>query len=151
MRNRIVAGISAATLVVESALKGGSLSTARLANDYNREVFAVSGRATDLQSQGCHALIKNHKAHLVSSGEDIAAALGWEERNENSPKSEKKLPLHLSAAQQKIVNILQKKEKEHLDLIVVETGIPANQVLTILFELEMQGIVQPLAGKYYQM
>lgn len=148
-RNRIVAGISCATLVVESPLKSGALSTANWANDYNREVFAIGGRITDLQSQGCNALIKNHKAHLITSAEDIALAMGWE-NDKNNKKKIQKLPLNLSKPQQKIMDIL-KKRKEHLDMIVLKTGMPTNQVLAILFELEMQNIVKPLAGKYYEL
>lgn len=150
-RNRIVAGLSAGTVVVESAIRGGSLSTARLANDYNREVMAVPGRITDPYSAGCNHLIKTNQAHLITSYEDIVHLMGWENVIDSKPKSvQPQLFVELSDEEQIIADYLGKKEKELLDVISIDTEIPVHQLMVLLFNLEMKGLVKPLQGKYYQ-
>lgn len=150
-RNRIVAGLSAGTVVVESAVRGGSLSTARLANDYNREVMAVPGRITDPYSAGCNHLIKTNQAHLITSHEDIVQLMGWINPADSKPKPvQPQLFVELSDEEQIISDYLGKKEKELLDVISIDTEIPVHQLMVLLFNLEMKGLVKPLQGKYYQ-
>ena len=149
VRNRIVAGISQGTLVVETPLKGGSQSTLTLANDYNRETFAMPAKITDLQSEGCHGLIKSHKASLVTCAEDIAKALHWEKKSVKITTIQKQTSLDLPDSQRKIVKLLQEQKKEHLDILALQLEWPVYKLLPILLELEMKDIVTPLPGKYY--
>lgn len=154
-RNRIVAGISQGTLVVESASKGGALITAKLANDYNRDVFAFSGRVSDFYSSGCNELIKTNQALLCTSAEDIAQTLQWlSTKNIFSEKhvkeSIKSLPEHLTGEEKQIITYLSKNPKEILDTIALENKLTIQQVNVILFNLEMQNLIKALPGKRYE-
>lgn len=153
-RNRIVAGISDCTIVAESMVHGGSLVTARIANDYQREVFAVPGRATDLSSQGCNDLIRNQKAHLLQSADDIIEMMGWQtaaQRQEILNRGiEKELFVELTDDQQRVVDVLRQFDLQ-LNLIAVKTGLHISKVNAVLFELEMRGIVKAYAGGTYHL
>lgn len=150
-RNRIIAGISEATVVIESGEKGGSLVTADIANSYNREVFAVPGRATDLQSVGCNYLIRTQQAHLITSSSDLVFMLGWKLKPTRSPVVQTRLFDDLSEAEQKIVDYLQQRDKELLDSIALGCGIPAFAAASLLLTLELKGVVQPLPGKQFKL
>lgn len=150
-RNRIVAGISEATIVIESAEKGGSLITANLANDYNRDVFAVPGRITDKYSQGCNNLIKTQKAHLLTSAADLIYILNW--RDELKPREkviQKQLFVELEETEQQIYDFLLKNGKEHLDIIAINCEIPVFRISSILITMELKGVVRPLPGKLFE-
>jgi DNA processing protein len=150
-RNRIVAGISEATIVIESAEKGGSLITANLANDYNRDVFAVPGRITDKYSQGCNNLIKTQKAHLLTSAADLIYILNW--RNEltcNEKVIQKQLFVEMEPQEQQIYDFLLNGGKEHLDLIAIHCDIPVFKISSILINMELKGIIRPLPGKLFE-
>lgn len=150
-RNRIVAGISDATIVIESAIKGGSLITANLANDYSREVFAVPGKTTDIYSQGCNHLIKTQRANLLTSAQDLIYMLNWD-IVPNKPKvTQKELFVSLDENQQKIYDYLLKNQKEQLDTIAKECNIPVFKVASILFDMELKGIIRPLPGKMFEL
>jgi DNA processing protein len=150
-RNRIVAGISEATIVIESAEKGGSLITAYLANDYNRDVFAVPGRITDKYSQGCNNLIKTQKAHLMTSAADLIYILNWRDQLYNQEKTiQKKLFVELDPQEQLIYDYLLKNGKEHLDLIALHCDIPVYKISSILITMELKGVVRPLPGKLFE-
>tara|TARA_B100000787_G_scaffold31421_1_gene21177 strand:- start:8349 stop:9449 length:1101 start_codon:yes stop_codon:yes gene_type:complete len=149
-RNRIVAGISKATIVIESASKGGSLVTADIANSYNRDVFAVPGRVNDSMSQGCNDLIFRNKAHLLKSSDDIIKMLNWDISGVSIPK-QTKLFIELTDDQQKIVDFLQKKEQQLFDIIALETNIPVYKLASILLELELKNIITPLPGKMFKL
>ncbi|KQC30557.1 DNA-processing protein DprA [Flagellimonas eckloniae] len=150
-RNRIIAGLSEATVVVESAEKGGSLVTADLANGYNREVFAVPGRSTDKFSKGCNDLIKYQKAHILTSAAELIYNLGWElEENAKRPSVQKKLFAELDETEQSIYHYLQSTGKQLLDLIALECKIPVFKVSSTLFNMEMKGLVRPLPGKMFE-
>lgn len=149
-RNRIVAGISQATLVVESALKGGSLLTAQMANDYHREVFAVPGRVSDPYSEGCHHLIKTHQAHLLTKAEDLAFMLNWEQPDNPKKSLQPELFLSLSPEEQAVHDYLKEKTQEVLDIIAIDLQIPVHRVSVLLLNLELKGLVKPLPGKHYQ-
>lgn len=106
-RNRIVAGLSKATIIIESASKGGSLVTADIANSYHRDVFALPGKTTDVYSQGCNNLIKNNQAHLLNSAQDIISMLNWDIPKTSSPK-QVELFVQLINTEQKVYDYLQK-------------------------------------------
>lgn len=149
-RNRIVAGISDATIIIESAEKGGSLVTADIANSYSRDVFAVPGRSFDKFSKGCNNLIKQHKAAMLTSPQDLIELLNWD--IENKPKNEiqKQLFVDLNETEQQIVDFLVENGKEVLDSIAINCKVPIHQTTTILFNLEMKGVVKPLPGKLFE-
>lgn len=151
-RNRIVAGISQATIIIESAEKGGSLVTADIANSYSRDVFAVSGRTTDLYSKGCNELIKNHKAALLTSVEDVAKMLNWDldSKQKKSKTIQKQLFVELNTNEQKVYNYLLKNGKQLLDIIAIECNLPVYKLAPLLLQLEMKGVVQPLPGKLFE-
>ncbi len=153
-RNRIVAGISDAVVVVESARKGGSLITADIADGYHRDVLAFPGRTRDEYSAGCNELIRNQKAQLITSAEDLADALGWahepQRQKELQDGIQQQLFPDLTEAEQKIVRSLQKVEKKQINLISVDTGIPIAQLSGLLFGLEMKGIVKMMSGGQYR-
>ena len=152
-RNRIVAGMSDATIVVESADKGGSLITADLAVDYHRDCFAFPGRINDEYSKGCNRLIRDNKASLLLSAEDLVQAMGWNIPTTSSEKVnvQRSLFLDLSEEEQKIVSILEKQGNLQINSLVVEADIPVHKINAILFELEMKGVVRVLAGGMYQL
>ncbi|HMI08294.1 MAG TPA: DNA-processing protein DprA [Flavobacterium sp.] len=148
-RNRIVAGISEATIVIESADKGGSLITANMANDYNRDVFAVPGRITDKYSQGCNNLIKTQRANLMNSAADLIYILNWNLETKARP-IQKQLFISLDESEQKIYDFLQKSGKELLDLIALHCDFPIHKVSGILLNMELKGVIRPLPGKLFE-
>ncbi|PXY39253.1 DNA-protecting protein DprA [Flavobacterium cheongpyeongense] len=148
-RNRIVAGMSEATIVIESADRGGSLITANLANDYNRDVFAVPGRVTDKYSQGCNQLIKMQKANVITNAADLVYMLNWD--IENKPKSvQKQLFVDLESEEQKIYDFLLKNGKELLDIIALQCEFPIYKISGILLNMELKGVIRPLPGKLFE-
>lgn len=149
-RNRIVAGMSEATVVIESAEKGGSLITAILANDYNRDVFAVPGRTSDKYSQGCNNLIKTQRANLMTSAADLVYILNWELENKQSKPVQKQLFVVLDDDEQKIYDYLQKNGKQLLDIIALECDFQIFRVSSLLLNMELKGVVRPLPGKLFE-
>ena len=149
-RNRIVAGISEATIVIESAEKGGSLITANLANDYNRDVFAVPGRISDKFSQGCNNLIKTQRANLLTSAADLIYILNWEFEQNEHQVIQKKLFVSLDNEEQKIYNYLQQQGKQELDTIALECGFPVFRTSSFLVNMELKGVIRPLPGKLFE-
>ncbi|ARV07301.1 DNA protecting protein DprA [Polaribacter sp. SA4-10] len=149
-RNRIVAGISKATIIIESAEKGGSLVTADIANSYDKDVFALPGRATDLFSKGCNSLIKNNKAFLLNSSTDIIKMLNWD-IVEKPKEIQRQLFVELNENEQKIYNFLHQKGKQVLDLISIECTIPIYQLSSILLQMELKGVLKPLPGKLFEL
>lgn len=149
-RNRIIAGISHTTVVIESGEKGGSLITADLAMGYNRDVFAVPGRLTDIQSRGCNELIGAHKAQIFHSADDLIKQMNWENRGQEKPVQ---LPLFpdLSAEEKVVFEHLKSHPREHLDMISVNTGYPVSKTSSILLTLEIKGLINPLPGKRFDL
>ena len=148
-RNRIVAGISEATIVIESADKGGSLITANLANDYNRDVFAVPGRTSDKYSQGCNNLIKTQRAHLLTSAADLVYILNWDIAKKEKTV-QKQLFVSLEPDEQIVFDFLQKKGKEEMDIIALECNLPIFKLSSILLNMELKGVTRPLPGKLFE-
>ncbi len=150
-RNRVIAGLSEATIVIESGEKGGSLVTADIANSYNREVFAVPGRITDTQSVGCNNLIKHQQAHLLSNPLDVPYILNWQlEDQDVKPSVQKQLFVELEPDEKVVYKYLRQNGKELLDVISLECGLPIFKVASILLNLELKGVVRPLPGKQFE-
>jgi len=147
-RNRIVAGMADAVLVVESDRKGGALITAEIGNSYNRDVFAVPGRIGDDYSRGCHFLIKTNRAALVESGNDIAYMMGWEDI-EVEKKSQKELFVNLSDEEKLIMKTILENEELAIDQITIKTKLSTSKVAASLLNLEFEGLVKSLPGKLY--
>jgi DNA processing protein len=148
-RNRIVAGISEATIVIESADRGGSLITANIANDYNRDVFAVPGRTTDKYSQGCNNLIKTQKANLLTSAADLVYILNWD--IESKAKAvQKQLFVTLENDEQKVYDYLLKNGKELMDIIALRCDFPIYKISGMLLNMELKGVIRPLPGKLFE-
>lgn len=149
-RNRVIAGLSEATIVIESAEKGGSLVTADIANSYDREVFAVPGRTTDAQSRGCNNLIMQQKAHVLTSAADVIYHLGWQLKESTKPR-QTQLFVELDAEEKLVYSFLKEKDKELLDVIALECNLPVYKIATILMNMELKGLVRPLPGKLFQL
>lgn len=150
-RNRIVAGISEATIVLESAEKGGSLVTADIANSYSRDVFAAPGRVTDVYSKGCNSLIKYNKAAILTSAYDIAKMLNWDLLQSKNPlPKQQQLFVELNVLEQKTYDYLLENGKQVLDIIALECKIPAYKLASLLLQLEMKGVIRPLPGKLFE-
>ncbi|EHQ24581.1 DNA-processing protein DprA [Mucilaginibacter paludis] len=151
-RNRIVAGMADATIVVEAGIKGGALITAEIANSYNRDVFAFPGRVTDEYSTGCNFLIRNHKAALLTSGADLAFVLGWEKTGgEVKPQAQLMLPIDLSPNESLIFETIRQNAGQlGIDDLAIKTNLPLSQLAMNLLNLEMQGFVNSLPGKTYR-
>ena len=154
-RNRIVAGMSDACILVESAAHGGGIITAGISFDYGREVFALPGRVGDHFSEGCNNAIRENKAMLLTSAEDFVKTMGWEDdalRIEAQKKGiERQLFPDLSPEQQRIVDVLTKSNDLQLNQLSVKTGIPIGDITSILFQMEMMGVVKPMAGGNYHL
>lgn len=151
-RNRIVAGVSDATIVVESALKGGSLITADIAGSYHRDCFAVPGRVGDMYSAGCNELIRQNKAMLVQNAEEFVKAMCWDVDNKVPKAIQRQLFPDLSPEEEQIVSLLRKQpEGQQVNTLVVESNIAVNRLTGILFELEMKGVIRALAGGMYRL
>jgi DNA processing protein len=149
-RNRIIAGMSEATVVIESAEKGGSLVTADIANSYNRDVFAMPGRTTDALSRGCNNLIKTQQAHLLSSAADLVYLMGWDLDKKRETPVQTELFFNLNEEEERVYNFLRDNEKELLDHISIKCKLPSHKTATVLFNLEIKGLVRPLPGKLFQ-
>jgi DNA processing protein len=154
-RNRIVAGMSDACILVESAAKGGGLITAGIAQSYDRDVFAFPGRVGDFFSEGCNNLIRDNRAALITSAADFIKAMCWEEEEQLNKKQtagiERELFPDLTEEEQRIVNSLQNINDKQINQLVVETNMPINQVTALMFQLEMKGVVKLLSGGMYHL
>ena len=152
-RNRIVAGMSDATIVVESAAKGGSLITAELAEGYHRDCFAVPGRVTDESSIGCNRLIRDNKAALIQSAEEFVQIMGWAiaEQPARTEGIQRNLFPELTEEEELVVRILMRQGDLHINAMVVEADIPVNRMSALLFELEMKGVVKAMVGGVYHL
>lgn len=150
-RNRIVAGMCDAVIVVETALKGGSMITAELANDYNKDVFAIPGKWTDTKSAGCNQLIKNNKAMLLSCPEDLFETMGWISSKKMNPRKQRTLFLELSADEKIIYQLLEKNGPLHIDILNLQSGLSVSAVAAGILNMELQNVVLSLPGKLYQL
>jgi len=136
-RNRIIAGMSEATIVIESAEKGGSLVTADIAHSYNRDVFAVPGRTTD----------KYKRAHVLTSAADLIYLLSWKIDEKPQKEIQKQLFVELDTTEKEIYSYLQSNGKQLLDTVALECKLPVFKVSSTLLNMEMKGVIRPLPGK----
>lgn len=151
-RNRVVAGMSDATVVVESAAKGGALITAELAESYHRDCFAFPGRVNDPYSMGCNKLIKENRAALITSAQELVESMKWQESSLAKKAIQRELFPELSEEERQITSLLQQStEGMQLNTLVVESNIPIYKISGILFELELKGVIRSLAGGVYKL
>lgn len=148
MRNRIVAGMSDATIVVESKDKGGSLITAELANDYSRDVFAVPGNIGQIHSKGCNLLISQSKAHLYLSPEHFLKWMDWDQDKKQAIR-QRELFNDLNDDERSVLAILEKEGEQHMDALAYKSQNPISKTSVLLFQLEMNGWVKALPGQKY--
>ena len=149
-RNRIIAGLSDAVVVVEAGKKGGALITADIANSYNRDVFAVPGRVSDLYSEGCHFLIKTNRAALIENGADLVFALDWQPKIGTTPR-QTQLFVDLTPDEEKVVAILREKGDASIDNLITNTQLSSGVVASALLNLEFKDVVKLLPGKVYRL
>lgn len=151
-RNRIVAGLSDATLVIQSAEKGGSLITADMAFSYGRDVFTFPGRVDDIYSKGCNKLIRENKAALITSATDLISAMQWDI---SKPKQEEAIQTRIlfpeDSLQQQIITLLQTEKEMHINQLVLALDIPVFKLSSLLFELELERIIQVMPGNIYRL
>lgn len=154
-RNRIVAGMSDACILVESAARGGGLITAEIARTYHRDVFAFPGRVGDTYSEGCNNLIRDNGAMLLTDAEALVKAMGWEGdamlAKARQSGIERQLFADLTPEEEAVAAALDNNNDLHLNVLAVQTGIPVNRLTGILFEMEMKGVVRTLAGGIYHL
>jgi len=150
-RNRIIAGLCDALVVVEAAARGGALITAEIANSYNRDVFAVPGRLGDPYSEGTNFLIMSNKAGLVQSADDIALFMGWKKRPKSEPPVQRKIFIEMTPEEERIVAFLGEREETGIDDIMIGTGLTMSKTSAALLNLEFEGVVRCMPGKVYRL
>lgn len=150
-RNRIVAGMCDALVVVESKRGGGSLITATIANSYNKDIFAYPGKANDLLSEGCNGLIKSHRANLIESAADLLYMMNWNQEVKKKKNSQIPLLLNFSPEEQLIIKAFENKKQLHVDEICYVTNFPISKTSTFLLQLEFSNVIKSLPGKIYQL
>jgi DNA processing protein len=150
-RNRIVAGMSDATIVIETGDKGGSMITAELANTYNKDVFAFPGRSTDAKSAGCNQLIRANKAALVCNAHDLVEALGWNNENKVPVTPQRSIFIELTKEQQILFDLLKDKGPLHIDEINTGSGLSNSNTAMAILDLELRHVIVSLPGKMYQL
>ncbi len=150
MRNRIVAGMSDVTVVVESSATGGALITAHMAGGYNREVMAFPGRVGDSRSAGCNDLIRRNAAAMITKTDDLIELMNWSDKARRKPV-QKQLFINFTPDEEKVINLLQSKDLVHADEFFHHTGLANSMLAATLLQLEMQGLIKTLPGKYYRM
>jgi DNA processing protein len=151
MRNRIVAGMCDATIVVESGPKGGSLITAELANDYNRDVFAFPGDIFKEFSKGCNFLIQQDRAHLITQSKDFFRIMDWGNEKTSVPVQKNLFLNDLNEEEKEIVTFLQEKETASIDFLTLKIGVSVGTISGLLLNLEFLGLVKSLPGKRYKL
>jgi DNA processing protein len=147
LRNRVVAGLADATVVIETLVNGGSMITAKLADAYNRDVFAVPGRTIDAKSAGCNFLIQHNKAILLTEASQLLEVMGWAETKKAKQKQQRVLFIELTEDEKKIIALLQQQETVSLDEININSGLTTSAAAAAILNLELQNIVASLPGK----
>lgn len=147
-RNRIVAGLADVVVVIESGASGGSMITAEFANAFNRDVAAIPGRSIDDRSAGCNKLIREHKAHLIESGDDLVKLMGWE-IEKDKPARQAQLFTDLSDPERLILELLAPSVESGIDQLSHKSKMPSSQLATVLLSLELKGVVRAVPGKRY--
>lgn len=151
MRNRIIAGMSDAVVVVEAGAKGGALITADIANSYSRDVFALPGRIKDVHSEGCNMLIKTNRAALIQSASDIVYSMNWDRETSFIPKPQRELFIQLTPEEELIVETLSGEQSLGIDALLFKSGLLPSKAAKALLHLEFENIIRCLPGKIYQL
>ena len=149
-RNRVVAGIADAVVVIETGIRGGSMITADLANSYNREVFAIPGRNSDPRSEGCNLLIREQKAILLTSGEELAQHLGWLNTRPLNRNVQPELFPSLTEEEKMVLQMIGESDSMHVDQLLLRSGLNTSQFAAALLNLEIHNLVNCLPGKRYK-
>ena len=147
-RNRIIAGLSDVTIVVESAFKGGSLVTAKFANEYNREVFALPGKTTDSLSVGCNYLIKSQQAYLIENSKDIIEYFNFDIKKKPNQLD---LFIEFSEEEKIIINYLKNNGKQHIDKMSLDLNLKTYELMPTLLDLELKQVIATLPGKFFDL
>lgn len=150
-RNRIVAGMSDATVVIETTIKGGSMITAELANGYNKDVFAFPGKITDAKSSGCNHLIKTNKANIITDADDLLTMLNWVDEKKTKRSAQREIFIELNENEKIIVNLLKEKETIHIDELNIKSQLSSGKVASAILNLELRNVIVSLPGKLYQL
>jgi DNA processing protein len=150
-RNRVVAGMTDALVVVETATKGGSMITAEIAYNYNKDMFALPGRWSDSKSAGCNQLIKQGKARLLQDAQQLMEVMGWQSKKTAKKKQQRELFIELQGDEQLIYNLLKEKDQMHIDELHVRSGLNSSAMAAAILGLELQGLINSLPGKLYQL
>ncbi|MDX2189917.1 MAG: DNA-processing protein DprA [Bacteroidota bacterium] len=150
-RNRIIAGLADATIVIEASHKGGALITAEIANSYNKEVYAVPGKIGDNYSSGCNTLIKNNKARILESVEQLIEEMNWlETQPKNKKNIQQKVQIQLEPETQAVYDVLKIQKEIEMDDLAWKTGHSVNKLSSILLNMEFEGLIKPLPGKKFK-
>ncbi len=149
MRNKVVAGMCDAIVVIESGLEGGSMITAEFGNIYNKDVFAYPGRPMDTMSEGCNTLIKRNKAGLIESAADLAHAMNWEKTSTQTVQ--RAMFVELNDTEQQVVTLLKQNEYISIDRMYVEMKMTPSMIAGVMLELEFKGVIKSLPGKKYML
>lgn len=150
VRNRIVAGLSDAVVIVETNIKGGSMITAEMGNGYNRDVFAVPGRTNDTKSSGCNELIRSNKAILLSDVLELVETMGWAKKKVAGER-QRELFIELSVQEKQLVELMKEADAVSIDELNLRSGMSSSEVAAALLNLELQNIIQSLPGKRYSL
>lgn len=150
-RNRIIAGMADAVVVVEAAKRGGALITAEIANSYNKDVFALPGRSDDEFSEGCNFLIKTNRANLITRPQDIEYVMGWELNAGSHKKEAPKLFLDLSKDELEVVELVKQAQTIAIDDLQLKLDMPQSKLAMLLLNLEMQSVIIALPGRVYRL
>ena len=140
-----------ATLVIETQINGGSMITAELANNYNKDVFALPGKTTDAKSAGCNYLIRSNKAALITSGKDLLEFMNWSEISGKKKIIQKELFIELTTEEKTIMKIIGEKETASIDEITPGCNFSSSMIAAAILNLELQGIITCLPGKIYKL
>jgi DNA processing protein len=150
-RNRIIAGLCDALVVIEAAETGGALITADIANSYNRDVFAIPGRVGDEYSKGCNKFIKTHRAALIETAEDLKYLMGWDTQKNKKSGKQQELFIELTSEEQTISGIIRTYGDVGIDTLVIDSGMTSSTVAKTLLNLEFKGVLRSMPGKRYQL
>ena len=151
-RNRIIAALSDALIVVEAAVKGGALISANIAHSYDRPVFAVPGELGKSYSEGCNLLIRNMKAAIYTGFKDVVEELDWDSETKTQDRNDNLKYQSLEGIERKVVDVLMKNGQQlHLDQLCWQSQVPLGQLAGVLLQLEIAGFVKPLPGKVYRL
>ncbi len=149
LRNRIIAGLSDAVVVVEAKKEGGALITANLGFSYDRDIFAIPGRVGDINSEGCHNLIKSNKAALITSAADILEIMRWSDEEEKRKNRQEKLFFDISEEEKHIIEAIKQENEVNIDSLLLKINMPHARLVSVLLELECKGYIECLPGKRY--